>query len=128
MKKVSIPKRMHETYPHHRPRFLKKVIGAKVKTVMAKYHRIKDWKMDPKGYFIVKVFYTKGFLGARYHTYDNVPHFDIVGTNAQEIVQTIVDRKLLSSLQHAADLGLELQKAELALKPRLNYVQDSPLD
>lgn len=128
MKKVPIPEHIHETYPHHRPRFLKKVVGAKVQKVKAQYHRLKDWKMDPKGYFIIKVFYTKGVLGARYHTYDNVPHYDIIGTNAQEIVQTIVDRELISSMQHAADLGLELQKAEIALRLRLNYVQDSPLD
>jgi hypothetical protein len=128
MKKISLPKHIHETYPHHRPKFLKKVVGVKVKKVKAKYHRIMDWKMDPKGYFIIKVFYEKKVLGARYHTYDAVPHFDIIGTNAQEIVQTIVDQKLISSMQHAADLGLELQKAEIAMQLRLNYVQDSPLD
>ena len=25
------------------------------KRIIAKYHRIKDWKMDPKGYFLIKV-------------------------------------------------------------------------
>jgi len=30
-------------------------------------------------------------------------------------------------LQHAADMGIELCKAELALKYKLNYVQDKDL-
>ena len=25
------------------------------KKIIAKYHRIKDWKMDPKGYFLIAV-------------------------------------------------------------------------
>ena len=25
------------------------------KRIFAKYHRIKDWKMDPKGYFLIAV-------------------------------------------------------------------------
>ena len=25
------------------------------KTLVAKYHKIKDWKMDPKGYFLIRV-------------------------------------------------------------------------
>ena len=25
------------------------------KRIVAKYHKIKDWKMDPKGYFLIEV-------------------------------------------------------------------------
>ena len=25
------------------------------KTISAKYDKIKDWKMDPKGYFLIKI-------------------------------------------------------------------------
>ena len=128
MKKISIPKKIREKYPHHRPKFIKKVAVKHVKKVNASYHSLKEWKKDPKGYFIVKVFYTKGYFGARHHTYDAVPHLDIIGTNAEAIMQTIVREKLVSSLQHAAYLGHELHKAEIALKHRLNFVQDSPLD
>jgi len=35
--------------------------------------------------------------------------------------------KYISGLQHAADKGIELCKAELALKYNLNYVQDKDL-
>jgi len=99
-----------------------------VERIKGQYHSLKEWKKDPKGYFIIKVFYTKGYFGARFHTYDSVPHLDIIGTDAESIVQTIVREKLVTSLQHAAYLGHELYKAETALKHHLNFVQDSPLD
>ena len=51
----------------------------------------------------------------------------ISGRNAIEIVNTLIKHKYISSLQHAADMGIELCKAELALKYKLNYVQDKDL-
>ena len=43
---------------------------------------------------------------------------------ALDIINTVVREKLVSSLQHAGDLGIELYKAELALRYRRKYVQD----
>jgi dihydropteroate synthase len=128
MKKVDIPKHIRKKHPHHRPAFIRKIVGVRVKRIKASYESLKEWRKDPKGYFIIKVFYDKGYFGARFHTYDAVPHADIVGTDAEAIVQTIVREKLVTSLQHAAYLGHELHKAEIALKHRLNFVQDSDLD
>ena len=128
MKRVGIPKEHLKKYPYHRPKFIRKVVGVKVKKIRAHYTSLKEWKKDPRGYFIIKVFYDRGYFGARYHAYDAVPHFDIIGNDAEAIVQTIVREKLVSSLQHAAYLGHELHKAEMALRLRLNFVQDSPLD
>ncbi len=128
MKKVPIPKSVREKHPYHRPAFIQKVIVPKVEKVKAKYDSRKEWRKDPKGYFIIKVFYDKGYFGARYHTYDNVPRMDIIGTDAEAIVQTIVREDLVSSLQHAAYLGHELHKAEVALKHKLAFVQDTELD
>jgi len=128
MRKVSVPKKLRQKYPYHRPPFLRKVIGCKPKIIKASYDTKRDWCMDPKGYFIIKVFYTKGLLGARFCTNDNVPRYDIIGKDAESIAQTIVRRKLVSLQQHAAYLGHELQKAEVALKLHINFVQDSPLD
>ena len=111
-----------------RPAFLRKVEGVKVKQIKAYYDSHRDWKADSRGYFVIKVFYDKGYFGARYHTYDCVPHCDIVGKDAEAIVQTIVRKRLVSSLQHAAYLGQELGKAQTALRLHLNYVQDAPLN
>ena len=51
----------------------------------------------------------------------------ISGKTAIEIVNTLIKHKYISSLQHAADMGIELCKAELALKYKLDYVQDKNL-
>jgi len=48
-----------------------------------------------------------------------------VGSNPT--LSAIIRNKYISSLQHAADMGIELCKAELALKYKLNYVQDKDL-
>ena len=51
----------------------------------------------------------------------------ISGKTAIEIVNTLIKYKYISSLQHAADTGIELCKAEIALQYKLNYVQDKDL-
>ena len=61
----------------------------------------------------------------------NKPINDLVsivsGKTAIEIVNTLIKSKYISSLQHAADMGIELCKAELALKYNIKYVQDKDL-
>ena len=47
---------------------------------------------------------------------------------AIDIVNTLIKENYISSLQHAGDMGIELCKAELALKNNLNYVQDKDLN
>ena len=51
----------------------------------------------------------------------------IKGKTAIEIVNTLIREKFISTLQHAADMGIELQKAELSLKYNLKYIQDKDL-
>ena len=51
----------------------------------------------------------------------------ISGKTAIEIVNTLIKNKYISTHQHAADMGIELCKAELALKYNLNYIQDKNL-
>ena len=51
----------------------------------------------------------------------------ISGKTAIEIVNTLIRENYISSLQHAADMGIELCKAELALKYDLKYIQDKDL-
>ena len=35
---------------------------------------------------------------------------------------------VISQIPHAFDIGAELQKAEIAIKQNLNYIQDQPLN
>ena len=104
------------------------------KKIVAKYDRIKDWKMDPKGYFLIAIDREDSFIRVGYCKFTklgNNPVNDMVaeikGKNALEIVNTLVWEKFISTLQHAADMGIELHKAEIALKFNLKYIQDKEI-
>ena len=105
------------------------------KRIAAKYHKIKDWVMDPKGYFLINIDRKNNLLRVGYCKFTkqgNNPVNDmvaeIVGNTAIEIVNTLIKENYISSLQHAGDMGIELCKAELALKYNLTYVQDKDLN
>ena len=105
------------------------------KRITAKYHKIKDWVMDPKGYFMINIDRKNNLLRVGYCKFTkqgNNPVNDmvaeIVGKTAIEIVNTLIKENYISSLQHAGDMGIELCKAELALKNNLDYVQDKDLN
>ena len=110
-------------------------INKKIKTrLIAKYHKIKDWKMDPKGYFLIAVDKDEKFIKVGYCKFTklgNNPVNDMVaeikGKTAIELVNTLIREKFISSLQHAADMGIELHKAELSLKYGFKYIQDKDL-
>tara|TARA_Y100000590_G_scaffold272439_1_gene305896 strand:+ start:286 stop:675 length:390 start_codon:yes stop_codon:yes gene_type:complete len=105
------------------------------KRLVAKYHRIKDWKMDPKGYFLITVDRKKRIIQVGYCKFTrlgNSPINDMIaiikGKTAIEIVNTLIREKYISTLQHAADMGIELHKAELSLKYNVKYIQDKDLE
>ena len=110
-------------------------INKKIKKILvAIYHKIKDWKMDPKGYFLIGVYKKKKFIQVGYCKFTkigNSPINDMVavikGKTAIEIVNTLIREKFISTLQHAADMGIELHKAELSLKYGFKYIQDKDL-
>ena len=52
----------------------------------------------------------------------------VEGKTAIEIINTLIREKYISSLQHAGDMGIELCKAEIALKYNLHYAQDKDLN
>ena len=104
------------------------------KEITARYDKIKDWRMDPKGYFLVDVDKKKKILRVGYCKINKNNNFanhdmlvEVQGKTSIEIVNTLVKQKFISSLQHAGDMGIELCKAELALKYDLEYIQDKDL-
>ena len=104
------------------------------KKIIAKYHRIKDWKMDQKGYFLIAVDKKKKIIRVGYCIFTklgNSPVNDMVaeikGKTAIEIVNTLIKEKFISTLQHAADMGIELHKAEMSLKHGFKYIQDKEI-
>ena len=103
--------------------------------IPAKYHKINDWVMDPKGYFLIKIDRESNLIRVAYCLFsklDNDPIHDMIaeitGKTAIEIVNTLIKKEFISSLQHAADMGIELHKAELALKYNYKYIQDKDLE
>ena len=89
--------------------------------------------MDPKGYFLIDVDKKKKILKVGYckiHNNNSLNHdmiAEVQGKTSIEIINTLIKKKFISSLQHAGDMGIELCKAELALKYDLKYVQDKDL-
>jgi len=105
------------------------------KKIKAEYHKINDWVMDPKGYFLIALDRKDSLIRVGYCKFtklgnntENDMVSEITGKTAIEIVNTIIREKYISSLQHAADMGIELCKAELALKYNLSYTQDKDLN
>ena len=105
------------------------------KRITAKYHKIKDWIMDPKGYFLIDIDRKNNLLRVGYCKFTKLGNnpvndmvAEIVGKTAIEIVNALIKENYISSLQHAGDMGIELCKAELALKNNLDYVQDKDLN
>jgi dihydropteroate synthase len=99
-----------------------------VPRIDATYESKNEWRADPRGYFLIKLFPEKKEIGVRWCGYDKKPRMDVYGKDAEAIVQTLVRESTISSLQHAAYLGHELMKAEIALKLNMKYVQDAPLE
>ena len=104
------------------------------KSINAKYHKIKDWVMDPSGYFLIMLDRENKIIRVGYCIFSklgNSPIHDmtleIKGKTAIEIVNTLIREKFISTLQHAADMGIELHKAELSLKYGMQYIQDKDL-
>ena len=104
------------------------------KKIFAKYDKIKDWVIDPKGYFLIDVDKNEKLLRVGYCTIikkGNSTTSDMIaeisGKTAIELLNTLIKEKFISSLQHAGDMGIELCKAELAIKYNLNYIQDKEL-
>lgn len=81
--------------------------------IKAKRHAM---KLDPAGSF--NVFIENG------HIYAKSGDVTIVGDDAQSILDTIVDMNIVSMLDHAGYLGIELKKAELAIRFKRSYLQD----
>ena len=103
-------------------------------SIPAKYHRIKDWVMDPRGYFLISIDRENKLIRVGYCIFSKLgdsPIHDMIsevtGKTAIEIVNTLINKEYVSTLQHAADMGIELCKAEIALEYNLEYIQDNKI-
>ncbi|MFC1666171.1 thymidylate synthase [Nanoarchaeota archaeon] len=66
----------------------------------------------------------------------NVIHKDLLGNElgnykgltAMEVMNKLIKENIFGSISHAGDIGMELQKAEIALKKNIEYIQDKELN
>ena len=80
---------------------------------------------DPAGYFIVYVDRPKRKLSLEHYQNTGVLDVIVEGTSATEIYIPVIERQLISRLDHAAYLGRELARAEFSLGTGEPYVQDA---
>jgi len=114
---------MHSKPPYH---WAKQQEHLK-ETIPATHDPYKEWHPDPQGYFLIRVNRAKKRIEAGFVTPKHIITKMIYGTNAIALYHTIIRKKLLSRLEHAAYLGKELYKAELALQYGKDYRQEVPL-
>ena len=85
----------------------------------------KRLKLDPAGYFVIMVMKGKeNPLLIEHYSNDGRLMNMIEGKDSASICATLIEKKLISQLDHAAYLGRELAKAELSLLSDLKYTQD----
>lgn len=85
----------------------------------------RPWNLDPKGYFLIRVNKELGKIEAAFcDLKENKVRIIIRGNNPIEVYTAILQENLISMLDHAVDIGVELEKAYIALKTGKKYTQD----
>ena len=85
----------------------------------------RPWRLDPRGYFLIRINEDLEKLEAAFcDLKENKVRKVIRGDTPTEVYTAILKEKLVTMLDHAADIGVELQKAYIALKEGKKYIQD----
>ncbi len=87
-----------------------------------------DFTPDKTGWIRIQIDRENKLIEAIFYpNNEEKPTAIVKGKEATEIYQTIIRERMIEKLDHAAYLGKELEKAELALKIGRAYVQDDDL-
>lgn len=101
-----------------------KLENIKVTSVKRKHKFI----YDPKGCFKIFIDRNSEDLILVHYSYEsNKPDFAFKGKDPINLCREVINKGLISRLDHAAYLGIELMKAQIALKTGKSYIQDSSL-
>jgi len=85
----------------------------------------RPWRLDPRGYFLIRINEDLEKLEAAFcDLKENKVRKVIRGDTPTEVYTAILKEELVTMLDHAADIGVELQKAYIALKEGKKYIQD----
>ena len=106
---------------------IKEKIGKNFKEEVLFGKRKEEFIPDPAGFVVIHTDHKNGKIVAEHYNYKRQIKVRVTGEDAESLCHTLVERDLVSRLDHAAYLGRELQKAEIALKKGLRYKQDRGL-
>lgn len=97
-----------------------------MKRVLAKPS--KKLMLDPSGYFIVYPKPKDREIVVEHYSNNGTLTHVIVGSNAKEICDTVIELGLLSQLDHATYLGRELERCRLSMDLGFEFIQDKAGD
>jgi tetrahydromethanopterin S-methyltransferase subunit A len=84
--------------------------------------------LDPAGYLVVTPDRRRDLIAVEHYGNDGVLRTVVEGKQAEVIAATLFREKLITRLDHAAYIGRELTRAEVALKEGKPYIQDRAPD
>jgi len=88
----------------------------------------RPWRLDPKGYFLIRINDDLGKIEAAFcDLKENKVRKVIRGDTPIEVYTAILKEDLVTMMDHACDIGVELEKAHIALKEGRKYTQDLEL-
>jgi len=80
-------------------------------------------ELDRAGYFVIVPLPERMVILARHYSYDKELLRVIEGRDAQSIYRMLIRHGWVSTLNHAAYLGQELARAEIAMRAGFDYIQ-----
>lgn len=96
--------------------------------INAQYDDTKDFVLDPKGYFLIRLLPESKEIEAGFCGTKNKVEIIVRGKKPIDIYHAIAHLDIISIKEHHAYLGRELQKAYIALQKGIKYVQDDELE
>ena len=85
--------------------------------------RYNRFRLDKKSFLLIRI--KSGNIEVGICNYENRLVCAYRGKNVKALYKKIIDDGWITELKHAAYLGMEVQKAEYAIKNRIKYVQAS---
>jgi tetrahydromethanopterin S-methyltransferase subunit A len=82
---------------------------------------------DPNGFIIISIDPEREEIVVRHYRQDHTPAHILRGRTAEPLLLGLLREGLVTQLSHAGYLGVELTKAEMALKLGQPYEQDKPI-
>jgi tetrahydromethanopterin S-methyltransferase subunit A len=84
--------------------------------------------LDPAGYLVVTPDRRRDLIAVEHYGNDGVLRTVVEGKQAEDLAATLVRENLVTRLDHAAYIGRELTRAEIALNERKPYIQNRAPD